>query len=63
MTAELYERLFSGIDAVHGALAVAIELPPHKKKAVPSLLHLAMVELVSLKMALADSYGEEGSDE
>lgn len=59
---DLYERLLSELDAIHGALAVIIELPPHKKAAVHSLLHLAMVALTSLKLALADAEVVEGDD-
>ena len=63
MNGELYERLCSELDAIHCALALAYEQPPHKKAAVRSLLHLAMGALTSLKMALADANGEEGADE
>jgi hypothetical protein len=56
MTAELLQAL----DAIHCALALAIDQPPHKKAAVRSILHLAMVALTSLKTALADAKGEEG---
>ena len=59
---DLYERLLSELDAIHGALAVIIELPPHKKAAVRSILHLVMVALTSLKTALVDAEGMEGDD-
>lgn len=58
MTAELLQAL----DAIHCALALAYEQPPHKTAAVRSILHLVMVALTSLKTALVDAEGMEGDD-
>lgn len=62
MTADQADRLLNELDAIHCALALAYEQPPHKKAAVRSLLHLAMVALTSLKLALADAEGMEDAD-
>lgn len=58
MTAELLQAL----DAIHCALALAYEQPPHKSVAVRSILHLVMATLTSIKTALADAEGMEGDD-
>ena len=62
MTADQADRLLNELDAIHCALALAYEQPPHKKAAVRSLLHLAMVTLTSLKLALVDKEGMEDAD-
>lgn len=62
MTADQADRLLNELDAIHCALALAYEQPPHKKAAVRSLLHLVMVALTSLKLALADAEVVEGDD-
>lgn len=52
-------QLLQELDAIHCALALAFEQPPHKTAAVRSILHLAMVTLTNLKLALADAEGME----
>lgn len=52
-------RIVGELDALHTALWVAYELPPHRQAGVRAILHLAMVALTRLKIELTEDVDQD----